>query len=133
VRGALEWLEATCRQRKVPQALVERLALCLHEALMNVITHGGVSASASPIELVLEVRPDAGCIEASVTVSDGGAPFDPVSFPQKPLPGTLDEAFPGGLGLAMIRRCADRLGYRHERGRNHFTFGARWDAQTQAK
>jgi hypothetical protein len=29
----------------------------------------------------------------------------------------------------MIRRCADRLDYRHEGGRNRFTFGARGSAQ----
>jgi serine/threonine-protein kinase RsbW len=133
VRRASEWLEASCRQRKVPQELTERLSLCLHEALANVITHGGASARAAPIEVVLEVKPGAGSIEASVTVSDAGRAFDPLSAPEKAPPRTLDEALPGGLGLAMIRRCADRLRYRHERGRNHFTFGARWKAQAQAK
>jgi anti-sigma regulatory factor (Ser/Thr protein kinase) len=133
VRRALKWLEKTCRQREVPQALAERLALCLHEALVNVINHGGASAAAVPVEVVLEVAPGADSIEASVTVSDAGRPFDPLSTQQKPLPKTLDEALPGGLGLRMIRRCADRLGYRHEDGRNHFTFGARWNAQPQPK
>jgi serine/threonine-protein kinase RsbW len=133
VRRASEWLEASCRQRNVPQLLVERLSLCLHEALANVITHGGASARAAPIEVVLEVKLGAGTIEASVTVSDAGRAFDPLSVPQKAPPRTLDEALPGGLGLAMIRRCADRLGYRREGGRNHFTFGARWKAQSQAK
>ena len=128
VRRASEWLEASCRQRRVPQALTERLSLCLHEALANVITHGGASARAAPIEVVLEVKLGSGSIEASVTVSDAGRAFDPLSVPPKAPPRTLDEALPGGLGLAMIRRCADRLGYRHKGGRNHFTFGARWKA-----
>lgn len=122
VRRALEWLEAICRRRDVPRTSAERLALCLHEALMNAITHGGASATASPIEVVIELKPGARGIEASVTVSDAGTAFDPLSVPPRSLPKTLDEALPGGLGLAMIRRCADRLGYRRDEGRNHFTF-----------
>lgn len=126
VQRAMEWLEAACRRRDVPQAPAERLALCLHEALVNVITHGGGAAAAAPIELALKVGPVPEGIKASVTISDAGAAFNPLSLPPKALPATLDEAAPGGLGLVMIRRCADWLDYRHEDGRNRLTFGARW-------
>jgi len=127
VRRASEWLDTTCRQRDVPQAHVERLALCLHEALANVITHGGRTALSAPVRLLLEVTLDQDCSTVSVTVSDAGIAFNPLSVPKKILPKTLDEASAGGLGLVMIRRCADWLDYRHEDGRNHFTFGARWN------
>jgi len=126
VRRASEWLEAACRQRNVPPALVEQLALCLNEALANVFTHGGGLALAMPIRLLLEVRLDPDCGKASVTVSDAGTAFNPLSIPQREPPRSLDEASPGGLGLVMIRRCADWLDYRHQDGRNHFTFGACW-------
>jgi sigma-B regulation protein RsbU (phosphoserine phosphatase) len=132
IRRAVEWLEAACRRRSVPQAPAERLALCLHEALANVITHGGGSALAAPIGLALEVGRGADGIMASITVSDAGTAFNPLALPQKAPPSTLDEAAPGGLGLVMIRRCADWLDYRHEGGRNRFTFGARWDAPAGA-
>jgi len=126
VRRASEWLDAACRQRDVPQAHVERLALCLHEALANVITHGGRAALSAPIGLQLEVTLDRDCSKVSVTVSDAGIAFNPLSVPKKILPKTLDDASAGGLGLVMIRRCSDWLDYRHADGRNHFTFGARW-------
>ena len=127
VRRASEWLVTTCRQRNVPEAQVERLVLCLHEVLANVITHGGGMALSAPIRLMLEVGPDQDCGKVSVTVSDAGMAFDPLSVPQKILPKALAEASPGGLGLVMIRRCSDSLHYRHEDGHNHLTFGARWD------
>jgi sigma-B regulation protein RsbU (phosphoserine phosphatase) len=123
VRRALEWLDAACRRRRVPQALAERLALCLHEALANIIAHGG-TAAAAPIGVVLQVAPGRD-VEAGVTVSDAGPEFNPLSVAQAPLPGALDEATPGGLGLVMIRRCADFLDYRREGALNHFTFGVR--------
>jgi anti-sigma regulatory factor (Ser/Thr protein kinase) len=127
VRRASEWLGTTCRQRNVPQALVERLALCLHEVLANVITHGGGTALSAPIRLRLEVSLDPDCSKASVTVSDAGMAFNPLSVPKRILPKSLDEASAGGLGLVMIRRCSDWLDYRHADGHNHFTFGARWN------
>jgi len=128
-RRASEWLDAACRRLDVPPALVERLALCLHEVLANVIVHGGSAARVAPVTLVLEVNRGRNSSEASVTVSDAGAAFNPLAVPERRLPKTLGEASAGGLGLVMIRRCSDRLDYRYEDGRNHLTFGARWSVQ----
>ena len=125
-RRASEWLDASCRRRDVPRALAERLALCLNEVLANVIAHGGSAALAAPVRLLLQVELEQGGSKASVTVSDAGVAFNPLSVPKKVLPKTLGEASAGGLGLVMIRRCADWLDYRHEDGRNHLTFGTRW-------
>jgi anti-sigma regulatory factor (Ser/Thr protein kinase) len=130
-RRASEWLDATCRQRNVPQALVARLVQCLDEVLANVIIHGGSTALAAPVRLRLEIRLDRNheqdCGLASVTVSDAGIAFNPLSVPEKVLPKTLGEASAGGLGLVMIRSWSDWLDYRHEDGLNHLTFGARWN------
>ncbi len=128
-RRASEWLEATCQRREVPPASAERLVTCLNEVLANVIAHGGTTALSAPIRLALEVSLDEKGCEASVTVSDAGRAFDPLSIPRRTLPKTLEEASPGGLGLVMIRRCSDWLRYRHEDGRNHLTFGMRWTVQ----
>jgi anti-sigma regulatory factor (Ser/Thr protein kinase) len=130
VRRATEWLATACRQRAVPQALVERLVVCLHEVLANVITHGGRTALAAPIRLRLEVGPAPEGSKAAVTVTDAGMAFDPRSVPNRILPKALAEAPAGGLGLVMIRRCSDWLDYRRDNGQNHLTFGARYDAQS---
>jgi anti-sigma regulatory factor (Ser/Thr protein kinase) len=127
VRRAAEWLVANCRQRDVPQAQIDRLELCLHEALANVITHGGENAAAAPIRMRLEVTRDPQC-SASVTVIDAGRAFDPSSVPDRIAPKTLAEAEPGSLGLVMIRSFSDWLDYRRESGCNHLTFGTRWPA-----
>ena len=129
VRRASDWLYAACRQHEVPEELVERLVLCLNEALANVIVHGGSTALSAPVKLMLEVSVDDGCGKAGVTVSDAGVAFDPLSVPARTLPKTLEEASLGGLGLVMIRRCSDWLDYRKEHGHNHLTFGARWSPQ----
>jgi len=129
VRRASEWLSATCRRHAVPEALQERLVLCLNEVLANVIAHGGSGATSAPVKLTLEIQVDEGIGKAGVTVSDAGIAFDPLSVPARPLPKTLEDASLGGLGLVMIRRCSDWLDYRNEHGHNHLTFGLRWSAQ----
>lgn len=137
VRRASEWLDAACRRRNVPQDLADRLVLCLNEALANVIAHGGSAALAAPVRLRFEVGleqgheqdPERDCGKASVTVSDAGIAFNPLSVREKILPKSLGEASAGGLGLVIIRRCSDWLDYRHEGGCNHLTFGARWGAR----
>jgi len=127
VRRASEWLAASCRLLDVPRTPAEKLELCLNEVLANVIAHGGSAALAAPIRLRLEVGLDRDCSKASVTVSDSGTAFDPLSVPEKASPKSLAEASPGGLGLMVIRRCSDWLHYHRENGHNHLTFGARWD------
>ncbi len=132
VRRASEWIAAVLHDRAVPGPVADKVVLCLNEVLANVITHGGPSARAAPIRLMLEVGSGEDGPRASVTVSDAGRAFDPTTVPQAPLPKSLDEAVPGGRGLRIIRRCSDWLGYRHEGGLNHLTFGARWPAQSRA-
>lgn len=109
--------------------MVEKLVLSLNEVLANVVRHSGANALSSPVGLKLEVVADANGGKAGVTVSDTGIAFNPLSVAERPLPKTLDEAAPGGLGLVMIRRFSDWLDYRHEDGRNHLTFGTRWETQ----
>jgi serine/threonine-protein kinase RsbW len=126
IRRASEWLTTALRQRDVPDRQVERLELALHEALANVLAHGGSAARAEPIRICIEVREKAAAGEARVEVRDAGIPFDPTSAPEHAPAKTLAEAPLGGLGLPLIRRCSDWMSYRREGGRNHLVFGARW-------
>ena len=128
IRRASEWLSAALHTRAVPDALADKLVLCLNEVLANVVTHGGPPARSAPVRLVLAGEPG----QASVTVSDAGPAFDPTAFEPKALPKSLDEATAGGRGLLIVRRCSDWQRYRHEGGLNHLTFGARWAAPPQS-
>ncbi len=126
LRRALDWLDAGCRHNGVPPAQADRLVLCLNEVLANIVAHGKPT---QPIVVRLEVSPNGGDGEATVTVSDACQPFDPLSVPQKAKPVSLEEASTSGMGLAILRHCAEVLEYRHEGGRNHLTFGSRWRAR----
>jgi len=103
--------------------------MCVTEALANVIAHGGEGTASSPIHLQLDVRKSEHGGEAAVTVSDGGVAFDPLKAQPKRVPRTLDEAEPGGLGIAMLRKFADALDYAYREGRNHLTIHVRWSEE----
>ena len=97
------------------------------EALANVIAHGGAATRLVPINLRLDVRRHATGGEASVTVSDGGAAFDPLAVPPRPQARSLAEAEPGGQGLPMLRKFSDALDYSYSDGQNHLTIHVRWN------
>jgi serine/threonine-protein kinase RsbW len=125
-RHASTWLGETGAAQGIPADSLWRLDLCVTEALANVLAHGGEAASSSPIDLRLRVRRSASSGEASVTISDGGSAFDPLTAPVKARPRTLAEAEPGGQGLPLLRRFTDALDYSHAEGRNHLTLQVRW-------
>ena len=126
VRRASEWLERTGAEQEVPREQITQLHLSLNEALANVIRHGGPSALAQPVRVVLEVHRAGSGGKAAVTISDAGIAFDPLSVERRPPPTSLEDASPSGMGLVMIRNCSDSLFYRREGGRNHLTFGTSW-------
>jgi phosphoserine phosphatase RsbU/P len=125
-RGASKWLTEAATARAVPGELIERLDVCLNEALANVISYGGDTALAAPIQIALTVGSDEQTHHATVTVSDAGAEFDPATTAARPRPATLSTATPGGHGLRILRSFADTLTHRYTDGRNHLSFGVRW-------
>jgi len=118
VRAAADWLHEVTHQHEVPQNKAIALDQCLDEVLMNIVMHGGTSATNSPVHLSFELTQK----EAAITVSDSGKPFDPVNAPTKPRPMSLDEAEPGGLGLSIIKGLSNHLNYEFKDGRNVLTF-----------
>ena len=127
VRVASDWLARDGKACGVPEEQVGRLDLCLNEALANIISHGGESAAAQPIRLLLQVGSQQSAGEACVTVSDAGHAFDATTATLKAQAQTLYDATPGGLGLLMMRKFSDDLTYLRADGRNVLTITVRWN------
>jgi anti-sigma regulatory factor (Ser/Thr protein kinase) len=125
VRTASQWLGESAHQYEVPANKLLALDQCLDEVLMNIVMHGGASASETPVELSFAINQIDQHKEAAVTVSDSGALFNSADTEPKAKPSTLEEAEPGGLGLAIIQGLSDRLAYEFKGGRNILTFAIR--------
>jgi sigma-B regulation protein RsbU (phosphoserine phosphatase) len=125
---ASEWLKQEGDRHAVPAERLDRLDLFLNEALANVVDHGGPSAQASPILLNINFAQLPGQNEATITISDAGIAFDPLTHSPRPAPKSLDDAIPGGLGITMIRSLADDMSYSYRDNHNHLAFTVRWNS-----
>lgn len=114
----------------VPADQIDRLEICLNEVLANLLEHGGAEASGEPILLRLHaITPDAGA-GVRLVISDAGVPFDPVVASDKPLPASLSEASPGGLGLRLVRAYTDGMAYRVLEDRNELSIEMHWSPRS---
>ena len=123
MRRAAGWLQTAGEARGVPMEDIGRLDMCLHEALANVIDHGGLPAGAE-VQLLLETQEDS----ATLTVVDSGQPFDLTQAAAPERPKTLEATMPGGLGVVMIRMNSDQLNYAYRDGCNRLAITVRWSA-----
>ncbi len=125
-RRAYQWLEKQAATFGMPSEQLYRMDSCLSETLANVLDHGGEAAHAAPIVLQLQCLRDENSSKALLTISSTGPQFDPFKVTLPPSPTALDQAFPGGLGLLMLRRFSDTQSYQYYEGRNHLTFTVHW-------
>jgi serine/threonine-protein kinase RsbW len=120
------WLTECCEQQGVPVGAAGKLELCLNEVLANLIDHAGAATSGRPVTLALALADHGERRLATLTVVDEGPAFDPLTVTRPPLPRTLEEAEPGGLGLLLVRRFMDELSYERCDDRNVLKLGIYW-------
>ena len=93
--------------------------LVLEESLMNVVWHAfAPGAVRPPVGVCVELRDGAVVLE----IDDAGRPFDPLQAPEPTHPKSIDEAVPGGLGLALMHMHAQSIRYERRGERNHLSF-----------
>lgn len=126
IRNASDWVAKTCTDIGVPDADISRLDICLNEVLANIIDHGGEGTKQVPIYLRVDAVQEAVSNVLTVTVSDGGKPFNPIDYQQKARSTSLEDIELGGLGLTMIRKFVDDLSYDYQNQLNHLSFSVQW-------
>lgn len=99
-------IEAWAESAGVPPAVTYRVALVAEELLANLVMHGRFAGEAPAARLSLD-RTAEGVI---LVIEDGASPFDPRVAPEPAAP-SLDDDRIGGMGLALVRKMAARLGY----------------------
>lgn len=109
-------VEGVARQAGFPDLKVYDLVLAVDEAATNIMMHGyGVSAAneaRAGEASVVEVQTSLDASALRVTLRDQAPPFDPTAAPvQTELP-PLGERMPGGLGIFLIHKTMDEIGYR---------------------
>lgn len=126
---AAECVEAFCRTRHIPGRIVHRFQLALEEVLANAIAYAFSDADRHEIEVSIEFRN--GILAA--TVSDDGAPFDPLAQPPPDIHAAVEDRKVGGLGIHLLRSLMEAVEYRRADGRNRLTFRVRVEPSDSAE
>ena len=126
IRRCSLWLAESCEKQAVPPGPTGKLDLCLNEVLANLIDHAGAADFSCPVDLTLELADCGDRGLATLTIVDAGPAFDPLGVSPGPLPRTLAEAEPGGLGLVLVSRFMDERTYERAGGRNVLKLGIYW-------
>lgn len=116
LRGMSEWLTEGVRSLGLPETVVFNFDLCANEAVGNIILYG--YSEPAEHQIVLRLLYDAA--EIALEVTDDGKPFDPLSYPRRVPPTSLEEARVGGFGIELIRSLMSECHYEQAGGRNVF-------------
>jgi anti-anti-sigma factor len=92
--------------------------LVVDEACTNVVEHGYADDGAQhSLDVVCRCEDD----QFSITVSDDGPAFNPLTRDDPDPNAPLEEREPGGWGIFFIKKLMDEVIYRYENGRNSLT------------
>lgn len=97
----------------IPPAVQHDMYVALDEVLSNAVRHGRRDGHGR-IELGLALS--GGTLEATIT--DNGAPFNPLDAPRPRIDQPLLERPIGGLGILLITELMDAVSYRRQGDRN---------------
>ncbi len=109
-------LEAWGAENALSDADVHALSLSLDELMTNAIEYGAKGAPEAGFEMTVELSCEGGAVTA--TLSDNGAPFDPLTAAPPDLDSAAEDREIGGLGVHFAKTLTDTQHYRHENGRN---------------
>ena len=109
-----------CRENGISQKVIQRFTLALDEVLTNIVSHGLLEGR-HEIAVSVEFRDET----LIGNVSDGGAPFDPLTQPAPDIHAPVEDRQVGGLGIHLLRTLMDAVEYHRADGRNHLKFRIR--------
>lgn len=114
----LECIRGAAREQGFDEKKLNQLRLAAEEVLVNVINYAYPGKNGD-IEITLKPQGKAGL---TVTVTDKGIPFDPLSVPEPDINSPLEKRKIGGLGIFLVRKLMDEAKYTRAGDRNIFTF-----------
>jgi anti-sigma regulatory factor (Ser/Thr protein kinase) len=119
--GELERVRQTLNRELTHGGVSDRtryaVEMVVEEWLTNVVRHGyGVGSGGQVC-----IRMSIGESDVELQFDDRAGAFDPRAQAEPVVPASIDEARPGGLGLALIRRYTRRLDHARVGGGNRLT------------
>jgi anti-sigma regulatory factor (Ser/Thr protein kinase) len=104
-------------ERGVDSGGVYLANLAIEELGTNILKYAYDDAAIHEILLRLEVHPGG----LLLVLEDDGREFNPLAAPEPEVDLPAEQRVPGGLGIHLVRKLAERLDYQRCGGRNRIT------------
>jgi anti-sigma regulatory factor (Ser/Thr protein kinase) len=95
-------------------AMVQTFHIIFDELLNNIITYGYGDDERHVVEVNIELAGK----KLSVTITDDGVPFDPLSQEAPDTSLSIDEREIGGLGIHLVKSMSDECSYERKSDKN---------------
>jgi serine/threonine-protein kinase RsbW len=92
------------------------LTLALEEMVTNIVKYGYDDSLAHEIEVDADVRDN----QVRIAILDDGHAFDPLARPEVDVNKPIEDRDIGGLGIHLVRKMLDEVGYERRDGKNIF-------------
>jgi sigma-B regulation protein RsbU (phosphoserine phosphatase) len=119
-----EAFEAFADEHGLPMPIAMKFCLIFDELLSNVISYAFPDEGDHEISAHIEFVAD----RLTVTISDDGLPFNPLSVKAPDTKASLEDRDIGGLGIHLVRSMVDDVSYHRRIDKNVLTLVKQLDA-----
>jgi serine/threonine-protein kinase RsbW len=102
---------------KLSDKSILRINICLDELFTNIVSYGFEDDLEHVVKFAVRVEDNILIIE----IEDDGTPFNPLEKIDPDFPANVESANIGGLGILIIRKLIDSIGYERKPGKNKLT------------
>jgi len=110
-------LETVGREIKLSKKFIFEINLALDELFTNIISYGIEDDNEHAIKVTITKENE----ELCVSIEDDGRPFDLTKYETPDVSCSVEECKIGGLGIHIIRKLMDEIGYQRCGGKNVLT------------
>ena len=118
-----QYVDEICEALDFDMSLTMQMNLALEEAVVNVMNY------AYPAEVHGDLKVDALCSEGQLKfiITDSGIPFDPTAVEKVDTSLPVEERPIGGLGIFLVDKLMDSIGYQRVGDKNILTLSKKLD------
>ncbi len=117
IAAVTETFEAFAEEFGIPATIAMKFNVIFDELLSNIVTY----AYSDDDDHDIEVRMELAGKRLTVTITDDGVPFNPLSEKAPNIAAPLEDREIGGLGIHLVRNLIDDVTYHRRIGKNVMT------------
>ena len=108
--------DAFLEERNCPLRIQTQIELCIEEIFVNIANYAYGDGEGDAEFDIEEING-----EVTLTFADSGTPYNPLEKDDPDITLSTGERRIGGLGIFLVKKNMDRVGYKYENGKNIFS------------